>query len=479
MSKSRIFIAVAVSFAAGVLTASAWTLSHPWVFATLAAAAAIFSFSFIIGQKAPALLALFLFCAGLGSWRLNAAAVENEYGSFMGIKQQFEGYIVSEPDVRDVRQMLYVRPKGLSQNLLVTATLAQSFFYGDEVALEGKVKEIQNFDDFDYRGYLERHNVYAQMSYPKILILKNSRLNPLKFAVLKLKAALVARLGSLYREPENSLLLGILIGARKSLPKDIVENFNLTGTSHIIAVSGFNITIMITALAALARFLGRRFGFWLTTGVIITFVILTGASASVIRAGIMGFLLLLSLNIGRQYAVVPALFFAGLIMLVINPKILFWDVGFQLSFAATMGIVFLYPPLNLLASRWPEALGTKTMLLTTLSAIAATLPLVLLNFARLSAVAPLVNMLVLPVVPFAMLFGFLSLLPLAGPGLAFLAVGLLRYILLVTEWFARLPHASLDWQISPRLFWLMSTAVLGGYFWLRKTAEKVNREPLG
>ena len=126
--------------------------------------------------------------------------------------------------------------------------------------------------------------------------------------MFKIKAALIKRLAQVYAEPQNSLLLGILIGAKKSLPANITENFNITGTSHIIAVSGFNITIMITALAVMSRFLGRRFSFWFTSAVIIAFVLITGASASVIRAAVMGFLLLLSFNIGRQYSVAPALF---------------------------------------------------------------------------------------------------------------------------------------------------------------------------
>src|SRR6202012_2077621 len=105
--------------------------------------------------------------------------------------------------------------------------------------------------------------------------------------------------------------LGILIGGHSNLPQGIVDNFNNTGTSHIIAVSGFNISIIIIAVISLSYLLGRRPSFWLGVFVIVSFIIITGASASVIRAGIMGFLLLLSRNIGRQYSIAPSLFFAG------------------------------------------------------------------------------------------------------------------------------------------------------------------------
>ena len=135
-------------------------------------------------------------------------------------------------------------------------------------------------------------------------------------------------------------------------------------------------------------------------------------------------------------------------MLVINPKILFWDIGFQLSFAATLGIIYFMPELNRATSSFPELGGVKTILLTTISATVATLPLVLYNFERLSLSALPVNVLILPIVPATMLFGFLSLLPGWGKGFAFIGNLLLVYILKLTAWFARLPYSSVNIQIS-------------------------------
>lgn len=466
MSKSRVFIGLVISFAVGVLVASSWPLDREYVYFYLAGTVLIFALAYLKSFQFGAMLALFLFVAGLGVLRLNTTIMESEYSQLFGTKQKFEGLITQEADVRDGRQLLYFLPQGNKQRILITTTLVQEFFYGDKILAEGKIVEPKNFEDFDYKGYLERHNVYAQMSYPKLLILKSHQLNPVKENLFKVKAALIKRLAEVYKEPQNSLLLGILIGAKKTLPANITENFNITGTSHIIAVSGFNITIMITALAVLSRFFGRRFSFWFTGAVIIAFVLITGASASVIRAAVMGFLLLLSFNIGRQYSVAPALFFAGGVMLLINPKILFWDIGFQLSFAATLGIIYFMPELNRATNFWPELKGIKTILLTTVSATVATLPLVLYNFERLSLSALVVNVLVLPLIPATMLFGFLSLLPLVGTGFAFMGNLLLIYILKVTEWFARLPFSSLDLQISVYTLWLLMAAVLGLYILL-------------
>jgi len=474
-SKSKIFIGIAISFAVGVLVGSRFYIETSAIYICLAIAAGGFTLSFMGSKKYAALFALFLFCAGLGALRLQASLANNQYTQWLGLKQKIEGYIVQDIDVRSDKQLITFRPEGFEQNILITTTLGQEFFYGDWILAEGKIAEVKNFSDFDYQKYLERYNVYAVMSYPKVLILKSHQLNPAKEFLLKIKYAFAKRVGGFIKEPQSSLLMGILIGARKTLPQNIIDNFNNTGTSHIIAVSGFNITIIISALGSLVYLFGRKTSFWLSVFALFGFVIIAGASASVIRAAIMGFLLLLSFRLGRQYAVAPALFLAALVMLIINPKILFWDVGFQLSFAATLGIVYFLPLLQKFLQRVPEFFGGKTLILTTLSAIIATLPLILLTFGRLSLSALLVNVLVLPAVPFAMLFGFLAVLPLVGQGFAFAASGLLLYILKITEIFAGLPYSSLNIKISPQIFWVLVLAVLMAYYALRRQALKLNK----
>ncbi|HYV33243.1 MAG TPA: ComEC/Rec2 family competence protein, partial [Candidatus Limnocylindria bacterium] len=265
--------------------------------------------------------------------------------------------------------------------------------------------------------------------------------------------------------------MGILIGARKTLPQSVIDNFNTTGVSHVIAISGFNISIIIKSLEYLAKLFGRRFSFWLSLIIIFSFVILSGASASVIRAAVMGSLLLIAFNIGRQYSITPALFFSAAVMLLINPKILFWDIGFQLSFAATLGIVYFSPLLDQITQNWPNPVQLKSILLTTMAAIVSTLPLILFYFGRLSLVAPLVNILILPFVPLTMLLGFLTVLPFVGAGFAFLANFLLLYMLHVTEFFAGLKYSSLEVKISSWMFLVLALVVFGLYFGLKQLSN--------
>src|SRR6185436_15738677 len=131
MSKSKRFIGISISFAAGILLASVTNFSLQAVYIFLAVCVLVFSLSFVSSQKLIALVALFLFCAGLGFLRLSASIIPNQYQELFENKQQLEGYIVEDVDIRTDKQLLTFKPKGFKQNILITTTLAQKFFYGD------------------------------------------------------------------------------------------------------------------------------------------------------------------------------------------------------------------------------------------------------------------------------------------------------------------------------------------------------------
>lgn len=472
LSKSKIFVWLCVSFAVGIWLASRFAVPREILFIAAAILAAAFALLFLTKHPRACLPALFLFVVVLGAIRLQVSRVPPEFSDLYGSKQKLEGYIVEDIDVRTDKQLITFRPKGYNQNILATVPLSQSYFYGDWIVVEGKITEPKPFDDFDYKKYLERFNVYAITDYPKILILKSHQQNLVKEWLLRIKFNFAARIDKFLKQPQASLLMGILIGARKTLPQDIINNFSATGVSHVIAISGYNISIIIKALEYLARLLGRKTSLYMSLAVIFGFTIVSGASASVIRAAIMGSLLLIGYQIGRQYSITPALFFSAAVMLLINPKILFWDISFQLSFAATAGIVYFSPVLDSLTENWPNFLQIKSILLTTMAAIISTLPLILLYFGQLSLVAPLVNILILPLVPLTMLLGFLIVVPVIGSGFAFLTNFLLNYILKITSTFAGLHYSSLAVKISEWTFLLMLIGVLLLYYWLKRLSER-------
>ncbi len=469
-TKSATFVLLSAAFACGVLIESVVHIEKLWLGIAMAFFVAWFAWEYQYMKTRDykvLLLSAALFVVCLGVLRMHAAIQPNQFEPLFDTTQQLEGMIVSDIDIRADKQLFQFRPDRYRQKILVTALLAESFAYGDRLVLTDKIEQAKNFEDFDYQKFLEKDNIYALMRYPKVKLLKAEQGNPLITLLLKTKQLFIGQIERVLPEPQRSLLLGILIGAKKTLPDDVVQNFNNTGTSHIVAVSGYNIAVIIFALASLAKFIGRKSSFWISVALIAVYVVMAGASASVLRAAIMGGLLLVSLTIGRLYRIIPALCFAALLMLLVNPKILFYDVGFQLSFLATLGIILFVPLLESLTQKISNPFQLKTMLLATCSAIIATGPLILLQFERFSLVAPLVNILILPVIPATMLFGFLSIIPFIGYGFGFISQGLLWYELAITRLFAHVPYASLEFHIDAWIFALLYADIILVFIFLR------------
>ncbi len=249
-------------------------------------------------------------------------------------------------------------------------------------------------------------------------------------------------------EPHSAFIAGILIGARSELPKSIIKEFQKTGTSHIIAVSGYNITIVAKALlAVLLVVFARRYAFWATIAGLVAFMIITGAQASVVRATIMGIAVLLARHVGRLPTPLYTLLIAAGIMVALDPLILRYDIGFQLSFLATFGILEVAPILED-HMQWTKRLGVwGEVFVLTLSANICVLPLILYYFKILSLVTLPVNMVILPLIPATMLVGFFSgmfhVLPVLGHIASYLTVLLSSVILAVVHFFANLPGAIL------------------------------------
>lgn len=232
----------------------------------------------------------------------------------------------------------------------------------------------------------------------------------------------------------------------------------LSGTTHLVALSGYNITVIVWALmAVLMTFLRRKWSFAVTVIIIIGFVLMTGAEASVVRAAVMGILVLLSREVGRIYDLRNAVVLAGLVMVFANPKVLVFDVGFQLSFLALLGIVYLRPGIAriLRMKEEPGFLSWRDNLLTTASAQLAVMPLLISSFGSFSPTSLLSNVLVLETVPIAMGLGFVAagayfLSYYVALILGWLLWVILKFEILVIEIFAKLSlpvSLSLSWSL--------------------------------
>lgn len=457
MSKSRTFISICVFFALGVFFASVKQVDLRVVYLLAVFVTIGLTWFIVKGFGLGVWLGLLLLVGLFGAARFQTQISESEFLKLFENKTELIGVISEEPDLRETRQLLNFRPENFNQEILITTTKGIEYNYGDKVVVMGKVKEPKSFDDFDYKGYLERYNVYAVVSYPKILVIKTNQGNPIKSKILEVKVWFMKRTTKLFKPTEGNLLLGILIGAKRGMSQKTTDQFNTVGLSHIVAVSGYNISIIIGSLSFLAYLFGRRVSFWFSLLIILSFVVLTGASASVIRAATMGLVLLLAYRLGRPYSVGPAICLAGAVMIFINPKILFWDVGFQLSFLATLGIVYGMPVLTERFKNWPDLFKLKEIFFTTICALATTLPLTMYYFNQFGSYAILVNLLVLPLIPTIMTLGFLTMLPFLAPGFAFLCEKLLSLIIFIAEKFSDAPYSKLEF--SPPIWAVLSMYV--------------------
>lgn len=479
------FLVAVISFGVGVFIASFLFVSWVWILLFLVLISC-FSFWSFLCRKNLLIFAAFIsiFFLGIISFQISDYYGQKNSSAYLnGNSVKAVGIIYDEPEFKESSVWLRAELKDGYQGriLIKTKPYAKDFQYGDEISFEGKLEEPENFLDFDFRAYLAKEGIYSIVNYPKLEIVKNNQGSAIKSFLLKIKNSFEEKINSILPEPESSFLGGLLLGERQSLNADLKEKMQKSGTSHLVALSGYNITIICSAVLSLLLFFGLRRGiaFWLSVLFVILFVLMTGASASVMRAGIMGILFLLSQKIGRLYHPRNALFLAGLGMILINPKILRFDFAFQLSFAATLGLIYFYPFFEkILKSDKSSFLNWRSVLATTLSAQLAVLPLIILRFGYFPVVSPLSNIFILSLIPITMLLGFLvGVLGFVFSGLAtifgFLPYLLLKVEILIISFFGSFKFAiiSLD-KIREWIFWLAIAVVVVLFIYLQKRRLK-------
>ncbi|MBP9686947.1 MAG: ComEC/Rec2 family competence protein, partial [Candidatus Doudnabacteria bacterium] len=271
----------------------------------------------------------------------------------------------------------------------------------------------------------------------------------------------------------GDVLLGMLIGQKRGLPAEALDDFIRTGTSHILAVSGFNVSIFIIWLSGLAAWVGRRRQLIISAVAVVCFAGISGFSAAVIRASCMGLLLLVSFGQGRLYIPAAAVILAAAGMVFQNPRLLYWDVGFQLSVVATLGIVWGMDVVGRLKEWFPRAGMLLQLVGVTVCALVATIPLSVWHFGQLSTVAVVANLLVLPFVEIIMALGLLALVPVIGMGFAYvcgLALTAMRWIVGVL---AEVPFASVSASLSGSWAVVVLALVLGLLYLGSEDGERI------
>ncbi len=375
------------------------------------------------------------------------------FESNVGQKVLFKGEIIDEPDIREKNQKLTLEVKAGNEEtkILVTTSLDQDFKYGDEVSVTGVLEKPENFltdqgKTFDYIHYLKKDGIYYVMSFVDIKILSQNHGNFIKSLLFSAKEKFIFTMNRAIPAPESLLMGGLILGEKSSFSQALRQSFVNTGTIHIVALSGYNVTIVAEWIMKIFSFLPKNFGIGVGIFSILLFVLMTGASSTAIRAGIMAILALVARATGRNYDVARALIIAGVLMVLLNPFILIYDVSFQLSFLATIAVIFLSPRMEKYFM-WIPWHWLRDIVTVTFSAYIFVTPFIIYNMGNFSLVALPANIAVLPFIPFTMLIGFITgfvgliFFPLSIP-FGYISYFLLHYELGAIAFFSNLPFAS-------------------------------------
>jgi competence protein ComEC len=454
-----------------------------------------------------ALVAVVIGAFAVGAWRQEAAdpARPTDRPSVAALvddeEHELAGTVIDDPRPREDRLQVVLgdlvaavegNPVALADRLLVWMPRGIGVDSGDRLRVRTEVELAEDFDGFAYREFLARQGIGAIGRAREVEVVAEAR-GPAALLV-GIRDALLHGLNALVPEPEAALGAGILLGVRASIAPEINDAFATAGLTHVVAISGWNIAIVAALVAAAARPLERRpGGRWTSATVAATtvagYVLLTGASPSVVRAALMAGCMLVARLGGSRAHAASALEMAALLMLVVAPPVL-WDVGFQLSLLATAGLIWFGAPIERRLVAWPGWIREPVAL--TLAAQLTTLPVILVNFERLSLVAPLANVLVVPFVPMAMLFSAIAAVvgavvgaldaPLIGDLLSWFAGGctwlVLRVIVSLGSAVASLPYAAVDASV-PAAFAIAWLPLLGLVSWALRpdAASEPERAP--
>lgn len=351
-----------------------------------------------------------------------------------------EGIIFDNPQVSPDKSELIIAVSRIVQNgaylpvsgrVLLTIRSSYPFRYGDYIRFHARLRIPRNFKNpghFDYEKYLRFRGILVQgfiKDEAGFVVLRSGRGNPLRLWLENFRDLIRNSITARVAGTEGAIIRAMILGDQKAIPKEVMENFNRTGTSHIIAISGFNIGIV----AAFALFLAHlclkreylllkwnvlRLSLIVSIAVVVFYTFVAGAAISVIRASVMVSVFMGALLLNREGDLYNTFFLAAFVILIIAPHSLF-DISFQLSFTAVLALIFFMPKwLALIPARNPSVSTNPTkqwvlhlihkalrslvlFLLASLSATLGTLPLILFYFNRLSLITLAANFLLVPI----------------------------------------------------------------------------------
>lgn len=401
-----------------------------------------------------------------------------DFNSLVGKTVTVEGKIIESPDERLNSQQLKIKINNQKTYILVSTNKLTKYEYGDILKIEGELSRPENFitsqgKEFNYVKYLANQDIYFLLKYPKIEIISRNNGNMIYSFLYKTKDLFVKSINNVIDLPESSLAGGLVLGLKGGFDEDMRNNLIETGTIHIVALSGYNVSVVAEGvMKVFKQIFSQNISIVLGIIMILLFVIMTGAEATAVRAGVMATIMLVGRMTGRKYLAGRALVITALIMIAFDPRTI-TDISFQLSFVATTGVLFLTPKIFGWFYFLPIRFGIREMVASTMSATISVLPLVLYSTGVLSIVSLLVNSLILLFIPYAMLFVFIAgILGLVSRIIAmpfgFVAYVILHYILSIIDIFGSFSFSSFTIHSFPLTITIILYVILIWWVFSRK-----------
>ena len=434
----KILILSSVSFIAGIFLSSFYEdiAKYLPILFILGFCLAV-SFSWTKNTLPIALIFIFI---GFGSFWFNISDVRESTEL-----SSFRGTVIKQPELRE-KSAHFVLSGGV---LLITERHAE-YQYGDILEIMGKITPPEPFGKFDYPGYLAKEGIYWVAYRPKVEVVGHEKMY--KEIIVTFRERASEYLSQSLPQPHSSIAAAMLLGEKREIPPEWQDKLSAAGVRHITAVSGLHVTVVTAIVTVLFAGLGRRRSLPFVAGAISFFVLMTGLQASAIRAGIMGGCLIFAKIFGRMSSSARSVIIAASLMLLLNPLLLRYDIGFQLSFLAVIGIIQLSPLIEKKLSFLPSLVREITAM--SFAAYIFTLPVIIYHFGKVSLVFLATNLLIIPVLYIIMLLGFAFIILSFVSG-AIASIILLpfwfftAYLVRVVDFFAGLPWSSTILTIEP------------------------------
>jgi competence protein ComEC len=483
MSFSKIFFYSSLSFIFGVFLFSFFKIPQFLIFFLF-----LFFLFLSIFNKKFFLFSLFLLFLFFGIFRTKicfSKIEKNLAKEYFGKEVDLIGKIIEEPEVgQKTVKLIFLPEKKEFGKILIFTQIYPKYEYGNKIEVKGVLKEPENYKDFDYKNYLAKEGIYSIIYFPEIKTIEKNAGNLVKSALFAFKEKMKESLNFFLSPPYSGLMESLLFGDEEKIPEEWKEKFNQIGIRHITAVSGMNITIITFLIFSFLLSLGfwRNQSFYFSIFFIFLYILMIGAPPSALRAFLMAFLFLIAQSLGRLSTTSRSIVFAATLMLFFNPLLLKYDVGFQLSFLATLGLIYLAPIFKDLFKKIPQFLSLRENLAATLGAQIFTLPILIYNFGKIPIISPLPNILILPFLPSLTILGFFIslfgiILKPIGHFLSLISFPFLDFIFKIVDFFSKIPFSSISIQKFSLFFVFLFYSIL--IFLIKKLEERRKLKFLG